>query len=181
MTLKYLEQFLKLSQKERSSLFRIILILLGAISFLVIVPFILITLGEILIKPIVITWPRCMEIVVAFSSTVLGLIFIVWSVVSQWIIGKGTPSPVVPTQRLVIVGPYRLCRNPIQLGVILYYLGIGSYFISLTVGLLVFLTVLIIASCYHKFVEEKELMLGFGDEYKKYKGKTPFLIPKLPW
>ena len=67
------------------------------------------------------------------------------------------------------------------MGVILYYLGISSYLSSLTVGLSAFLIVLIIASCYHKFVEEKELMLRFGDEYKKYREKTPFLIPKLLW
>ncbi len=37
----------------------------------------------------------------------------------------------------------------------------------------------IIGSSYHKFIEEKELMLRFGDDYKNYKENTPFLIPKL--
>jgi len=181
MTRNYLDQLLKLSQKERSAHFRAASLLFGAILFLVIVPFILITLAEeILIKAIIITWPRSMEVIVGLTSTALGLVFLIWSVFSQWFVGKGTPAPVAPTQKLVIVGPYRLCRNPIQLGAMLYYLGIGSYFSSLTFGLFAFLIVLVIASFYHKFVEEKELMLRFGAEYKEYREKTPFLIPRLP-
>lgn len=34
-------------------------------------------------------------------------------------------------------------------------------------------------TCYHKFVEEKELLLRFGPEYEEYKARTPFLLPKM--
>ncbi len=78
-----------------------------------------------------------------------------------------------------MAGPYALCRNPLQLGVILYYLGLGTYVGSLKIGLTMFFLGLILGSSYHKFVEEKELQLRFGEEYEEYRKKTPFLIPKL--
>jgi len=37
----------------------------------------------------------------------------------------------------------------------------------------------IIGSTYHKFVEEKELLLRFGDDYIHYRNTTPFLIPQF--
>jgi len=181
MTGKYLNLLLTFSQKKRSFLFRIVSLLFGAILFLVIVPLILINLTGIINAPIGINCPRPVETVIAFASVALGLIFLIWSVTSQWFIGKGTPTPVAPTQKLIIVGPYRLCRNPLQLGVILYYLGLGTFLGSLTVGLVVFMIGLIIGSLYHRFIEEKELLIRFGDEYKKYREETPFLIPRFPW
>lgn len=53
----------------------------------------------------------------------------------------------------------------------------GSY----TIGIVSFVLGLIIGSAYHKFVEEKELHVRFGDRYLKYKKEVPFLIPKLKW
>lgn len=176
---KYLDFLLAFSKKERSFLFRLVSLLLGAILFLGIAPLILINFAAILSMPIGIDWPRPVEILVVFVSTIVGLIFLIWSVVSQWLIGKGTPAPVAPTQTLIVVGPYKLCRNPIQLGVILYYLGLGTLWNSLTTGLICFLIALIIGSLYHRFVEEKELLLRFGDDYKKYRERTPFLIPRF--
>ena len=41
-----------------------------------------------------------------------------------WFIGKGTPSPAAPTQKLVIIGPYKLCRNPV------YYCDYNSFSFS---------------------------------------------------
>jgi protein-S-isoprenylcysteine O-methyltransferase Ste14 len=175
----YLNLLLEFSQKERSFLFRLVSLSLGAILFLVIVPLILINLAELLGRPIRIDWPRPAEIPVAFASTALGIIFVIWSIVSQWFIGKGTPAPAAPTQKLIVVGPYKLCRNPIQLGLVLYYLGIGTFWRSLTVGFTSFLTALVIGSFYHKFVEEKELLIRFGEEYRNYRERTPFLIPRF--
>ena len=37
---------------------------------------------------------------------------------------------------------------------------------------------MIIGSAYHKYIEEIELEIRFGDEYKQYKKNTPFIIPK---
>jgi protein-S-isoprenylcysteine O-methyltransferase Ste14 len=39
-------------------------------------------------------------------------------------IGQGTPAPMMPTRRLLVTGPYHLCRNPMVLGTIIAYLGV---------------------------------------------------------
>jgi len=38
---------------------------------------------------------------------------------------------------------------------------------------------LLFSTTYIKLVEEKELEARFGEEYREYKRKTPFLIPKI--
>ncbi len=109
----------------------------------------------------------------------IGLSLLAWATVCQIKIGLGTPAPNAPTQKLVITGPYKYTRNPIELGALFYYFGFGYFFGSTLHGIVCMLLALIIGSGYHKLVEEKELMLRFGDDYKKYKDNTPFLIPKL--
>ncbi len=110
--------------------------------------------------------------VVGFS---LGL----WSVVTQLDRGRGTPLPVMPTQELLTEGPFRSCRNPMTLGSILAYLGIGigagtvagtTLVLGLASSLLVYL----------KRFEEAELAERFGEAYLAYKRDVPFLIPRFP-
>jgi protein-S-isoprenylcysteine O-methyltransferase Ste14 len=64
------------------------------------------------------------------------------------------------------------------LGAVIYYVAI-----SIWLGSAVAIIVTGIVSClfliYIKIVEEKELERRFGEEYRTYKEKTPFLIPKL--
>jgi protein-S-isoprenylcysteine O-methyltransferase Ste14 len=78
-----------------------------------------------------------------------------------------------------VSGPYKFCRNPMILGAMLYYLGMGTYFGSLRIGIVMFLLSLIVGSCYIKLIEEKELQLKFGADYEEYKKNKPFLIPKF--
>lgn len=93
-------------------------------------------------------------------------------------IGKGTPIPLMATQKLVITGPYTYCRNPMTLGTAFFYLGVAIWIGSLSafgLGLIYPVGILI----YIKLIEEKELEERFGSEYLEYKRKTPFLIPRL--
>jgi protein-S-isoprenylcysteine O-methyltransferase Ste14 len=82
-------------------------------------------------------------------------------------------------QYLITIGPYKYCRNPIEFGAVLYYLGIGTFIGGIIVGIISIVLGSTAGSIYHKFIEEKELEERFGEEYKKYKEKTPFLIPKI--
>ena len=63
------------------------------------------------------------------------------------------------------------------LGAILYYFGLGSLLFSLTAGFFAFLLGLLVGGLYHRFVEEKELVLKFGKEYEAYRKRVPFLVP----
>ncbi len=83
------------------------------------------------------------------------------------------------TKRIVEKDIYRYTRNPMSLGYYLFCLGIG--FISgstlLTLGVLFGLVPAHIF--FLKYFEELELELRFGESYKEYKEKTPFLIPRV--
>ena len=175
----YIDALLKFRDKKLSLPHRVIFFSIGGTMFLVIIPWVLVIVGRTINSHIGFDLPYAFKVIAGVVFIFSGLFFLAWSALSQWIIGKGTPSPFVPTKELVVAGPYKLCRNPIQLGGILYYLGFGVFFDSLTAGLFCFLVGLIIGSVYHKFVEEKELSIRFGEEYRKYKERTPFLIPRL--
>ena len=173
---KYLTNF---HSKKSSSSYKIISLSFGIIFFLLLLPVIFICLGVLTKSIIHIGLNRAIEVVIALISLILGISFLVWTTIFQWKIGGGVPTPNAPTQHLVTTGPYKLCRNPIEFGAIFYYFGIGTIIEDISVGIICFLLGFIIGSAYHKFVEESELEIRFGDEYKQYKKDTPFLIPRF--
>lgn len=119
-------------------------------------------------------------------TTVPGVVLLVaggvlafWSVLAEVRIGRGTPVPMIPTQRLVVVPPFTYCRNPMVLGTATAYLGLSLWVgsISAVVFVLGFAGLLLL---YVKVLEEKELEARFGDDYLRYKESTPFLFPRQP-
>ena len=118
--------------------------------------------------------------VLGYGAALVGGAFAIWTVWVQISWADGTPLPMLPTQKLIIRGPYRLCRNPMVLGTIKAYGGLavvsGSAFSLLFV--LLFGAGLV---AYLPLMEEKELALRFGAEYEAYKRSTPFLIPRPPF
>jgi protein-S-isoprenylcysteine O-methyltransferase Ste14 len=112
------------------------------------------------------------------ALTVAGFALVGWSVSVQYVIGKGTPAPKVPTQRLVTQGPYAHSRNPMTLGALLMYLGIGVWIGSVVVVLLT-LVVFSALLTFIYFHETRELTERFGGEYLAYKQRIPFLLPRL--
>lgn len=108
-----------------------------------------------------------------------GLALVAWSVHAQYILGKGTPAPMVATQRLVTQGPYTYSRNPMTLGALLMYMGIGFWIGS---GAVILLTIIVfsVLLTYIYIHETHELSERFGLEYLAYKRRTPFLFPRLP-
>lgn len=119
-------------------------------------------------------------------NAVMGLVLLgvggsvaLWSVRAEARLGGGSPVPMIPTRRLVVVPPYAYCRNPMVLGTVLAYLGIGVWLGSASaVAMVLVLGVLLVT--YVKLVEEKELRLRFGEEYEEYLRTTPFLLPRFP-
>jgi protein-S-isoprenylcysteine O-methyltransferase Ste14 len=105
-----------------------------------------------------------------------GLVLAMWSIETQVTAGRGTPVPLMPTQTLVARGPYAHSRNPMTLGTMLAYWGVGCVMGSFSA------LVLVLAAggallLYCKFIEEKELAARFGPGYLEYQRTTPFLIP----
>jgi protein-S-isoprenylcysteine O-methyltransferase Ste14 len=83
------------------------------------------------------------------------------------------------TKRVVVQDVYKHTRNPMSLGYYLFSLSVG--FISGSTLLTVYILLGIIPAhlFFLKYFEELELELRFGESYKEYKQKVPFLIPKL--
>ncbi len=165
--------------KKNTNTYKIVSLGLGMLFFLVILPSIFIYVGFLIKDSLYIRLGRVIEIIISVVSLIVGLFFLTWTTILQWKIGKGVPAPNAPTRYLVTTGPYRLCRNPIELGAIFYYLGIGTIIGGIMVGIICFSLGLIIGSAYHKFIEENELEVRFGDEYRQYKKETPFLLPRF--
>ena len=97
--------------------------------------------------------------------------------------GRGTPAPVAPPKRLVMVGYYRYVRNPMYVGFIVGWLGLWAIFgranraaIEIAAA-----TVLIVA-LFVRLYEEPTLRRMFGDDYREYCENVPRWIPRLrPW
>jgi protein-S-isoprenylcysteine O-methyltransferase Ste14 len=107
-----------------------------------------------------------------------GMFFALWSIDIQVTRGRGTPLPMLPTQQLLTGGPFQCCRNPMTLGTLLAYSGLGIAAGTVSgVGLVVCFGALLIL--YLKRIEEKELAERFGDAYLAYKREVPFIIPNL--
>jgi protein-S-isoprenylcysteine O-methyltransferase Ste14 len=109
---------------------------------------------------------------------VAGFLFAIWAVYVQFTLGRGTPVPVMATQKLIIEKPYNYCRNPMALGTIVLYLGFAILIGSISaLVLVVILSALLLY--YIKTVEEKEMEMRFGESYETYRQSTPFILPRL--
>jgi protein-S-isoprenylcysteine O-methyltransferase Ste14 len=87
------------------------------------------------------------------------------------VVGNGTPAPFDPPRRLVMLGPYRVVRNPMYVGAALALAGATLFYQSFEllgyVGLFLLVT--------HVFViayEEPTLRRLFGSEYEAYCATT---------
>ena len=83
------------------------------------------------------------------------------------------------TKRIVEKDIYTYTRNPMSLGYYLFALSIGLISGSTLLTLYVLLGIIPAHLFFLKFFEELELALRFGETYKQYKQKVPFLVPKL--
>jgi len=111
--------------------------------------------------------------------TGLGFFFALWSIYDQFSRASGTPLPMLPTQKLLVGGPFRYCRNPMTFGTIVAYSGIGVYArTTSSIGIVLLFALLLVL--YIKLLEEKELAERFGEAYLAYKREVPFIIPRLP-
>ena len=176
-----MSRYAKWAQREHSEARRIAITLLAGPVFLGLLPFLVAGLGPRLDRRLGLPSLRIGRVHRALGGLlmVLGFSLGFWSVVTQLTRGRGTPLPVMPTQELLTEGPFRYCRNPMTLGTILAYLGIGvgAGTIAGTVLVLGLSGSLLV---YLKRLEEGELAERFGEAYLAYKREVPFIIPRPP-
>lgn len=157
---------------------------LGTAIFLVLMPFGLYKISEldqyfcgfVLIKHIF------FRFLVAGLFFFTGSLFMLWSNIYLFIRGRGGPAEgfgleVSPrTSKLVASGPYRYTRNPMVFGAFCLYISI-TLMLNSPSGLLGLCILLLLVFLYLKISEEKRLSRDFGEEWIKYKKKTPMIFP----
>ena len=109
---------------------------------------------------------------------ILGVIVYLATAGAFAIIGRGTPAPIRPTQKLVIEGLHRYVRNPMYLGVLSVLLGDALWFQS---GLILIYMAFIFAmfNTFIWFYEEPTLRRTYAEDYIRYCESTPRWIPRL--
>lgn len=174
-------RYLQWARREPNLWQVVVTLVLGAGLFLALLPFLLVAGGGWLDERLGLgAFGESLPTRVAGVLLMLaGGAFAFWSVLAEVRIGRGTPVPMIPTQRLVVVPPFTYCRNPMVLGTVTAYLGLGVYAGSVAAIALVLLFAGLLLG-YVKLLEEKELEARFGEAYLEYKRVTPFLIPRVP-
>ena len=127
--------------------------------------------------------PGTVQIVLCILLAAIGIGLSIWSIVYMKNVGKGNPMDafnheVAPrTSNLMTGGPYRICRNPMLLGVFIYYIGLLICLRSAKAAVLfaLFFVVMMVQVS----SEEKRLEQDFGEEYREYKKTTKKLIPYI--
>lgn len=100
------------------------------------------------------------------------------STLPHFIRAGGLPSPLTPTESLVVTGPYRYCRNPIYIAYIGYVLGPGIM-LGLRSSFLVAALFWLYLGGIAKLFEEPGLHRRFGEQFELYRRTTPFMIPRF--
>ncbi len=91
--------------------------------------------------------------------------------------GGGGPGISIPPERLVTVGPYRFCRNPMYLGQLIFLAGLAAVLYSwLAAAVFAFHAV-----WFHRRVRDDETRLAalFGNPYRDYLARVKRWIPGL--
>ena len=94
--------------------------------------------------------------------------------------GGGTPDPVAPPQRIVVVGFYRYVRNPMYVGFFIGWLGLWVFFGRANqAALTVALAAVVAVASFVRFYEEPTLRKKFGANYEEYCRNVPRWLPRM--
>ncbi len=146
--------------------------MLGGMLFVVLMPVVMWMVSG---KPEL--WPvpmaRCILSIVAMLG---GLALSIWTIVYMRRVGKGNPldafgHEVAPrTSRLMTDGPYRMNRNPMLSGTLIYLIGVALWLWQWQAWIvwLIFLSIMMV----QVMSEERRLRSDFGEEYTNYCHRT---------
>jgi protein-S-isoprenylcysteine O-methyltransferase Ste14 len=97
--------------------------------------------------------------------------------------GHGTPAPIAPPQKLVVVGFYRYVRNPMYLGFFVGWIGLWIVFGRAHLAVIVAASMVVLGvHLFVLFYEEPTLRKMFGHDYEQFCNNVPRWLPRLhPW
>ena len=158
--------------------------ILGFIICIILVPFGLVKLSHLdyLLYSKILIPSDLLRYIICSILFLVGAWFAIRSNIFLLTVGKGGPldgfgitiSP--RTRKLVTVGPYKYCRNPMVFGAFSLYLSI-VVFLNSILGFILLLFFLVLGITYLRFSEEKRLIKDFGNKYLEYRKKVPMIFP----
>jgi len=97
--------------------------------------------------------------------------------------GHGTPAPIAPPTRLVVVGLYRYLRNPMYTGFFVGWIGLWIVFGRANLATIVAACAVILGvALFVLLYEEPTLRKMFGAGYEEYCRNVHRWVPRLhPW
>ena len=131
-----------------------------------------------LVLMIIFAKPFLLSLIIGFIIALTGELIRFWGV--SWAGSETRRTSAVGGSSLVVSGPFAYVRNPLYIGNMLLYLGIGimswALFPYLQVAALIFFAVQ-----YYFIVSEEENFLKseFGEDYKKYCEDVPRFFPRM--
>ncbi len=127
---------------------------------------------------LIFAYPNIWSLIAGFIITVAGELIRLWGV--SWAGSETRTTGNVGGTYLIVSGPFAHLRNPLYLGNILMYTGLGimsfALFPWLQIAGFIFFSVQ-----YYMIVseEEKYLQQTFGTRYEAYKTSVPRFIPRF--
>ncbi|RMD48883.1 MAG: isoprenylcysteine carboxylmethyltransferase family protein [Ignavibacteria bacterium] len=131
-----------------------------------------------LIVMLIFAQPTVYSLIIGIIIAVIGELFRLWGVVYAGSETRTTGS--VGGTYLVVSGAFAYLRNPLYLGNILLYTGVGV----MSMALFPYLQIAALLFFYFQYrmiisEEEKYLSKTFGEAYETYKKNVPRLIPSF--
>lgn len=175
-----MDRYKQWASREYSLKNRLLALIPAFFLFVMILPYVLVVLlprlDALLHLPNL--YYGAVNILTGIPLIMIGGIYGFWSIYSQLSRASGTPLPMMPTQKLLIDGPFKQCRNPMTFGTITAYLGVAILAGSVSSIILVLILGGLLLT-YLKKIEERELEMRFGGEYVAYKKTTPMFFPRI--
>lgn len=109
---------------------------------------------------------------------VIGTSLITLAIIFLLVIGEGLFAFSL-TKKVVDDLLYKHTRNPMVLGLFLTVVGVGLLACSTFFTLWSLIGLIPVDIFFLKFIEERELEMRFGQPYREYKKRVPFLIPSF--
>ncbi len=117
-------------------------------------------------------------VLLGMLSLAAGFSLWLWTFI-YFILAGGTPVPFNPPPRLLTGGPYARARNPMISGIFFLVLGTGLLLKSISMTFIMTPAFILASVLELKFVEEPELEMRLGREYREYRLRVPMFIPRI--
>ncbi len=106
---------------------------------------------------------------------ILGVGIGLWGIAAMRIGNVNIQPEVKPNAVFVSSGPYKIIRNPMYSGILIFFgMSVINHFTLLRLAILLLLATVLLMKI---FMEEQFLIEKFGTRYEQYKQKTHRLIP----